>query len=48
MPNAGSGAKLTTNDALSFLKTVKEFFDAEKDNKYDVFLKVMKDFKAQR
>ncbi|KAL8518882.1 hypothetical protein ACS0TY_010010 [Phlomoides rotata] len=45
---ASSAPKLTTNDALSYLKHVKEIFDAENDNKYDVFLKVMKDFKAQR
>ncbi|KAL8506782.1 hypothetical protein ACS0TY_017613 [Phlomoides rotata] len=48
MSNASSAPKMTTNDALSYLKLVKENFDAENDIKYDVFLKVMKDFKAQR
>ncbi|XP_017636091.1 paired amphipathic helix protein Sin3-like 2 [Gossypium arboreum] len=39
--------KLTTNDALSYLKQVKEMFQDQKE-KYDMFLEVMKDFKAQR
>ena len=39
--------KLTTNDALSYLKDVKEMFQDQKE-KYDMFLEVMKDFKAQR
>ena len=39
--------KLTTNDALSYLKEVKEMFQ-DKREKYDMFLDVMKDFKAQR
>lgn len=44
----GSGAqKLTTNDALAYLKAVKDIFQ-EKREKYDDFLEVMKDFKAQR
>ncbi|CAA6665487.1 unnamed protein product [Spirodela intermedia] len=44
----GSGAqKLTTNDALAYLKDVKEIFQ-DKREKYDEFLEVMKDFKAQR
>lgn len=38
---------LTTNDALSYLKAVKDMFENEKE-KYDTFLQVMKDFKAQR
>lgn len=42
-----SGQKLTTNDALSYLKAVKEMFQDKKE-KYDDFLEVMKDFKAQR
>ncbi|XVF02345.1 hypothetical protein REPUB_Repub04eG0167600 [Reevesia pubescens] len=45
----GTGAtqKLTTNDALAYLKAVKDIF-LEKKEKYDEFLEVMKDFKAQR
>ncbi|XP_021731191.1 paired amphipathic helix protein Sin3-like 4 [Chenopodium quinoa] len=39
--------RLTTNDALAYLKAVKEMFQ-EKKEKYDEFLEVMKDFKAQR
>ena len=39
--------KLTTNDALAYLKDVKEIFQ-DKREKYDEFLEVMKDFKAQR
>nr|VDD29811.1 unnamed protein product [Brassica oleracea] len=38
---------LTTGDALSYLKAVKDIFQDKKD-KYDTFLEVMKDFKAQR
>ncbi|KAL0813315.1 hypothetical protein Bca101_069758 [Brassica carinata] len=38
--------KLTTDDALSYLKDVKEMFQDQGD-KYDMFLEVMKDFKAQ-
>lgn len=41
------GQKLTTNDALSYLKAVREMFQDNKE-KYDDFLEVMKDFKAQR
>ncbi|XP_051117485.1 paired amphipathic helix protein Sin3-like 2 isoform X2 [Andrographis paniculata] len=44
---AGSTHKLTTNDALSYLKQVKDMFQDQR-NKYDRFLDVMKDFKAQR
>lgn len=47
----GSGAaapqRLTTNDALAYLKAVKEMFQDKKE-KYEEFLEVMKDFKAQR
>ncbi|VVA94092.1 unnamed protein product [Arabis nemorensis] len=46
----GGGASmrgLTTGDALSYLKAVKDMFQDKKD-KYDTFLEVMKDFKAQR
>ncbi|EPS62222.1 hypothetical protein M569_12570, partial [Genlisea aurea] len=44
---AGSTQKLTTNDALSYLKQVKDMFQDQRD-KYDCFLDVMKDFKSQR
>ncbi|XP_051122628.1 paired amphipathic helix protein Sin3-like 5 [Andrographis paniculata] len=44
---ASSMPKLTTTDALTYLKSVKEIFQDKKD-KYDEFLDVMKDFKAQR
>nr|XP_043616510.1 paired amphipathic helix protein Sin3-like 2 isoform X2 [Erigeron canadensis] len=39
--------KLTTNDALTYLKQVKDMFHDQRE-KYDMFLDVMKDFKAQR
>ncbi|KAL3640139.1 hypothetical protein CASFOL_015107 [Castilleja foliolosa] len=39
--------KLTTSDALTYLKEVKDMFQDQRD-KYDQFLDVMKDFKAQR
>ncbi|XP_047320078.1 paired amphipathic helix protein Sin3-like 4 [Impatiens glandulifera] len=39
--------KLTTSDALSYLKAVKDIFQDNK-SKYDQFLDVMKRFKAQR
>lgn len=44
---AGGAQKLTTNDALSYLKDVKDMFQDQRE-KYDRFLDVMKDFKAQR
>ncbi|XP_038713582.1 paired amphipathic helix protein Sin3-like 4 isoform X4 [Tripterygium wilfordii] len=44
---AGGLQKLTTNDALQYLKSVKEIFQDNRE-KYDDFLEVMKDFKAQR
>ncbi|XP_064952006.1 paired amphipathic helix protein Sin3-like 3 [Musa acuminata AAA Group] len=44
---AGSTSKLTTNDALAYLKAVKDIFH-DKREKYDEFLEVMKDFKSQR
>ncbi|KDP45427.1 hypothetical protein JCGZ_09676 [Jatropha curcas] len=48
---AGGGSstsqKLTTSDALAYLKEVKEMFQDQRE-KYDLFLEVMKDFKAQR
>ncbi|KAI4385181.1 hypothetical protein MLD38_003236 [Melastoma candidum] len=43
----GGAQKLTTNDALAYLKAVKEIFEDRRE-KYDDFLEVMKDFKAQR
>lgn len=43
----GSTQKLTTNDALTYLKAVKDIFH-DKREQYDEFLEVMKDFKAQR
>ncbi|KAL0644320.1 hypothetical protein Bca4012_042610 [Brassica carinata] len=43
----GNTGGLTTGDALSYLKAVKDMFQEKKD-KYDTFLEVMKDFKAQR
>ncbi|XP_068462786.1 paired amphipathic helix protein Sin3-like 4 isoform X2 [Phaseolus vulgaris] len=43
----GGGQRLTTNDALAYLKAVKDMFQ-DKREKYDDFLEVMKDFKAQR
>lgn len=43
----GSTPKLTTNDALGYLKAVKDIFH-DKREKYDEFLEVMKDFKSQR
>lgn len=45
-PNSG-GQKLTTGDALAYLKAVREMFHDKKE-KYDEFLEVMKEFKAQR
>ncbi|KAL2523463.1 Paired amphipathic helix protein Sin3-like 2 [Forsythia ovata] len=44
---AGGTQKLTTNDALTYLKEVKDMFQDQRE-KYDRFLDVMKDFKAQR
>ncbi|GMH19034.1 hypothetical protein Nepgr_020875 [Nepenthes gracilis] len=44
---SGGGQKLTTDDALQYLKEVKEMFQDQRE-KYDQFLEVMKDFKAQR
>ncbi|CAM8903474.1 unnamed protein product [Rhodiola kirilowii] len=43
----GTSQRLTTNDALTYLKDVKDMFQDQKE-KYDQFLEVMKDFKAQR
>lgn len=49
-PNAANGGlnpKLSTADALEYLKAVKDIFQ-DKTEKYDDFLEVMKDFKSQR
>ena len=43
----GQAQRLTPNDALGYLRAVKEMFRDNK-GKYDEFLVVMKDFKAQR
>ncbi|CAN1322237.1 Paired amphipathic helix protein Sin3-like 2, partial [Linum perenne] len=45
--SSGTTHKLTTSDALAYLKEVKDKFQDQKE-KYDTFLEVMKDFKAQR
>ena len=42
-----ASGKLTTNDALSYLRDVKLKF-AENKEIYDEFLEIMKEFKAQR
>ncbi|KAF8390325.1 hypothetical protein HHK36_024850 [Tetracentron sinense] len=48
IPVGGVGTqKLTTNDALAYLKAVKDMFQDNRE-KYEEFLEVMKDFKAQR
>jgi len=39
--------RLTTNDALGYLRDVKNKF-ADKKEVYDTFLEIMKEFKAQR
>lgn len=44
---ATAGQKLTTNDALVYLKAVKDKFQDKRD-KYDEFLEVMRDFKSER
>ncbi|XP_020097203.1 paired amphipathic helix protein Sin3-like 4 [Ananas comosus] len=46
-PGSGGAQKLTTNDALAYLKSVKDMFQ-DKREKYDEFLEIMKDFKSQR
>lgn len=47
MTSGGVAQKLTTVDALAYLKAVKDIFQ-DKREKYDEFLEAMKDFKAQR
>ncbi|CAM0958907.1 unnamed protein product [Alopecurus aequalis] len=46
-PSPASAQKLTTNDALSYLKAVKDKFHDNRA-KYDEFLEVMRDFKSAR
>jgi paired amphipathic helix protein Sin3a len=46
-PGSTTGGKLTTNDALSYLRDVKVKFSDNKEI-YDEFLEIMKEFKAQR
>lgn len=45
---AAASQKLTTNDALAYLKAVKDIFQDKNRGKYEEFLEVMKDFKATR
>ncbi|CAH9142262.1 unnamed protein product [Cuscuta epithymum] len=47
MMSGSNAQKLTTVDALAYLKAVKDIFQ-DKREKYDEFLEAMKDFKAQR
>ncbi|BBG94142.1 SIN3-like 4 [Prunus dulcis] len=47
MMGGAAAQKLTTSDALAYLKAVKDIFQDNRD-KYEEFLEVMKDFKAQR
>ena len=44
---AAAGPKLTTNDALVYLKAVKDKFQDNRA-KYEEFLEVMRDFKSER
>ncbi|XP_055802807.1 paired amphipathic helix protein Sin3-like 2 isoform X2 [Solanum dulcamara] len=44
---SASNAKVTTDDALTYLKEVKDMFPDQRE-KFDEFLDVMNDFKAQR
>jgi paired amphipathic helix protein Sin3a len=41
------GKKLTENDALAFLKAVKDVFKDEEEN-YNYFLEIMHDYKEKR
>ncbi|PWA56088.1 paired amphipathic helix protein Sin3-like 4 [Artemisia annua] len=45
--SGGTADKLTTRDALTYLKEIRETFQDEKE-KYAEFLEAMKDFKAHR
>ena len=42
-----TAGKLTTYECLSYIKEVKETFQDQRE-KYDMFLEVLNDFKAQR
>lgn len=42
-----TGGRLTTTDALTYLREVKARFSHDK-HIYDTFLEIMKDFKAQK
>jgi hypothetical protein len=44
---ASSSGRLTTHDALSYLREVKQRFANDK-RVYDTFLNIMKEFKAQQ
>jgi histone deacetylase complex regulatory component SIN3 len=46
-PSPTSAQRLTANDALAYLKAVKEQFQDDRA-KYDEFLEVMRDFKSTR
>jgi paired amphipathic helix protein Sin3a len=41
------GKKLTENDALAFVKAVKDVFKDEEEN-YNYFLEIMHDYKEKR
>ncbi|KAK7317562.1 hypothetical protein RJT34_01907 [Clitoria ternatea] len=47
MPSEGGGKPITKNDAVAYLRAVKDVFH-NKTEKYDYFLKFMKDYKEQR
>ena len=52
VPEGGEGGSVTwrkvkMTDALTYVKAVKDTFQDQKE-KYDMFLEVLKDFKAQR
>ena len=46
-PSPASAQKLTTNDALTYLKAVKDKFHDNRA-KYDEFLEVLRDYKSTR
>jgi paired amphipathic helix protein Sin3a len=47
MASQQASHRLTTNDALTYLREVKMRFQNDKQV-YDTFLEIMKEFKAQR
>ncbi|CAA0238947.1 unnamed protein product [Arabidopsis thaliana] len=47
MVGGGSAQKLTTNDALAYLKAVKDKLHGQRE-KYDEFLQIMKDYTTHR